>query len=87
MDGSQFDALSRALAAAHSRRGLTGLLGGLLVGGSLPLLYAAEGAAKRKKAAPKKAKKAKAKPKKKVKAKSKKATKKSKKRAKKKAKK
>jgi hypothetical protein len=35
MDGSRFDTLSRALVRDHSRRGLTRLLGGLVLGGSL----------------------------------------------------
>ncbi len=40
MDGSRFDALSRALATGPSRRVLTQLIGGLALGGPLALLAA-----------------------------------------------
>jgi hypothetical protein len=48
MDGSRFDALSRALVAGHSRRGLTRVLSSLVLGGSLVVLGAAETVAKKK---------------------------------------
>src|SRR5262245_28101031 len=35
MDAARFDALSRAFAVGHSRRGVTRLLGGLAIAGSL----------------------------------------------------
>src|SRR5262245_27981793 len=35
MDAARFDALSRAFVAGHSRRGVTRLLGGLAIAGSL----------------------------------------------------
>jgi hypothetical protein len=49
MDGSRFDALSRALVTAHSRRGLTRLLSRLVIGGPLAILGLTETTAKRKK--------------------------------------
>lgn len=57
MDESRFDALSRALIEARSRRGLTRLLGSLLFGGALPLLGLPESQAKRKKGGGKKRRK------------------------------
>jgi hypothetical protein len=48
MDGSRFDAWSRTLVTAHSRRGLTRLLVGLAVGGPLAGLGRSETAAKPK---------------------------------------
>jgi hypothetical protein len=48
MDGSRFDAWSRAFADAHSRRGLTRLLAGLALGGAFALRERAETAAKHK---------------------------------------
>lgn len=48
MDGSRFDAVSRALVAGQSRRGLTRLLSGLVLSGALALGERREGAAKRK---------------------------------------
>jgi hypothetical protein len=48
MDGSRFDALSRSLAAGHSRRGLTRLLGSLALGGASSRLGVAESEAKKK---------------------------------------
>jgi hypothetical protein len=49
MDGSRFDAWSRALVTAHSRRGLIRLLSGLALGGSLALLGRVDTKAKHKK--------------------------------------
>ena len=49
MDADRFDTLSRALTPGHSRRGLTRLLGGALLGGPLAALGLAESEAKRKK--------------------------------------
>ena len=40
MDGSQFDALTRILAAAPSRRGLSRFVGALVLGGPLALTRA-----------------------------------------------
>ena len=49
MDGLAFDRLTKSLTQPHSRRGLSRLLGGVAVGGALPLLGVREGAAKKKK--------------------------------------
>ena len=50
MDDSQFDALVRSLSAAHSRRGLSRVFGGLVLGGPLAGLFSrGDVAAKRKK--------------------------------------
>ena len=49
MDGSDVDALARSLAAGHARRGLTRLLGGLVLGVPLALLGRTEAEAKKKK--------------------------------------
>jgi hypothetical protein len=49
MDGSQFDAFSRALSRDHSRRGLTRLLSGLALAGSVTWPAPMPTAAKRKK--------------------------------------
>ena len=49
MDADRFDAVTRSLREARSRRGLTRLLGALTLGGPLALLGAAETEAKRKK--------------------------------------
>jgi hypothetical protein len=49
MDGSRFDALSRALADVHSRRSLPRFLGGLTLAGSLGLLNPNESTASRRK--------------------------------------
>jgi hypothetical protein len=48
MDGSQFDALSRALVANHSRRVLTRVLAGIALGGAFTVPALREAAAKRK---------------------------------------
>lgn len=48
MDGSTFDRLTKTLMESRSRRGLSQLLGGLAVGGSLALLGAPESTAKKK---------------------------------------
>jgi hypothetical protein len=55
MDDSRFDALSRAFADGHSRRGLTRLLGSLALGGALARLGVAESVAKKKHKSKKKA--------------------------------
>lgn len=62
MDGPHFDALSRALVEARSRRGLTRLLGGLLLGGSPGSLAPGESAAKGKQGGGKKPKKKRGRP-------------------------
>jgi hypothetical protein len=49
MDGSRFDALSRSLVRGHSRRGLSQVLGGLVLSGLLTRRGLTEAAAKRKK--------------------------------------
>src|SRR5262249_38343340 len=49
MDGSRFDAWSRALVTGHSRRGLTRLLGGLTLGSLVSRVDFAEIGAKKKK--------------------------------------
>ena len=49
MDGFRFDALSRACAAGHTRRGLSRLLGAVALGSAMALSGLAEPSAKRKK--------------------------------------
>lgn len=49
MDGSSFDRLPKACTEPRSRRGLSRLVGGLAVGGSLALLGVTESGAKKKK--------------------------------------
>ena len=49
MDGSRFDNLSRAVVETRSRRGLTRLLAGLVLGGPLALRDLGETAAKKRK--------------------------------------
>jgi hypothetical protein len=63
MDETRFDALRRALVAVSPRRGLMSLLGGLTLGGSLPVVLGApETEAKKVRASKKKKKSGKSKP-------------------------
>src|SRR5262245_19824217 len=57
MDGSRFDALSRTLVVDYSRRGVTRLLGTLVLGEILGLQQAAESTAKGRRGGGKKRKK------------------------------